>query len=34
MAAQMKLTRRQLEQVLTMLALNTRINSVRFVEQS
>ena len=34
MAAQMNLTRRQLEQVLTMLTLNTRINSVRFVEQS
>jgi hypothetical protein len=34
MAQQMKLTRHQLEQVITMLALNTRINSVQFVEQS
>jgi hypothetical protein len=34
MAAQMVLSRHQLEQVLTMLALNTRIDSVRFVEQS
>jgi hypothetical protein len=34
MAAQMRLSRRQLEQVLTMLALNTRVDSVRFVEQS
>jgi hypothetical protein len=34
MARQIKLTRHQLEQVITMLALNTRINSVQFVEQS
>lgn len=34
MAKQMTLSRHQIEQVLTMLALNTRIDRVKFVEQS